>query len=78
MAGSGCVFQKCVCGNDEFDTTKTVYHDLKVKVDDRGCLVDGDSWTASEFQPSSPYGHFVCTVCGGTYRLEELLQDIED
>jgi len=60
-------YRKCKCGHNVFFTTKTVYHELNVTVNEDGSLVDSDIWDKAEFQPDEPYGAFCCEKCNKTY-----------
>ena len=68
-------FNKCECGQNIFMTTKTVYHDLLVTINDDGSMIDGDHRTEADMQPDEPYGMFSCIVCHKTYSRDELMEE---
>jgi len=68
------MYNKCPnCDNDNFFTTKTVFHDMTVTIKD-GNLIDGDNWVESNFQPDVAYGMLVCTKCKTTVTLDDLMR----
>ena len=66
------MYHPCTCGNRQFNTTKTVHHDLTVTVDDKGNLIDGAAWVNSTYQPDEPYFYVTCTACDKTYHIKDL------
>lgn len=56
------------CGCEHFKTTKTVFHEITVKVQPDGTLKEIWQFAKkSTCQPDSPYGYFVCVGCNKTY-----------
>jgi len=65
---------KCYCGNDTFDTTKTVNFDLTVKMDNNGSIEALTGCENSALQPDEPYYTFSCTKCNRSYSYDELIK----
>ena len=66
-------YQKCACGNNKFDTTRTIYYEVKVIVLEDGIMdYRRDDDDEAEFQPDNPFGNYACTKCGKTYSDKEL------
>jgi len=71
----------CVeCGCEHFRTTKTVFHDITVKVEPDGSLKEIWEFASQpKCQPDSPYGYFSCVGCNKTYEeLPEYIQGDEN
>lgn len=65
-------FRNCDCGNYGFSTTKIVFIDTIVSIED-GELIDNKCYDSdAENQPDDKYGNLTCLKCDKTYKLDDL------
>jgi len=66
-------FRNCDCGNYGFSTTKTVFIDTIVSIEDEK-LIDNKCYDSeANLQPDEKYGNLTCLKCNKTYTLNDLI-----